>query len=373
LAKYKIALILRGRPGLAHVVPLYIIGDLLAKQGHEILFLSYSQGVKFIKNSGNHNVIDLKLNNNYSNWPGLEIYPHAIKKILPELEKFKPDMVLFGGEYFIIPILQLIDTKSGVMFSHKTFLKSTHNKWFKKMLYNHFNQTNCVLSIDKIPSKIKQNLHNEIIEGPFKYINNNKSKNEIYLIANGGGCELPQSTSSYTKEKIKSSTWEKQTYEYTKIAINQIVKFKQNNEKIHVFSGLNESLNLKLKNKFDDKNIIFHDISIKYHEFLPLAKLFISRAGAATVTDAYGLKSNTKVILWSLKEHNEQNIQKKQSNITYVTSEMSLKQTIEDYFVKENKVENKKMNTSNYKNIFNDTQQAVKKIITIIEDSKNEK
>jgi UDP-N-acetylglucosamine:LPS N-acetylglucosamine transferase len=157
LEKYKIALVLRGRPGLAHVVPLYIIGDLLAQQGHEILFLSYSQGVKFIKNSGNYNVIDLKLNSNCSNWPGLEIYPHAIKKILPELEKFKPDLVLLGGEYFIIPILQLIDTKSGVMFSHKTFLKSTHNKWFKKMLYNNFNQTNCVLSIDKIPSNIKKN------------------------------------------------------------------------------------------------------------------------------------------------------------------------------------------------------------------------
>lgn len=365
MKKFKIVLILRGRPGLGHIVQPYFIGDYLAKLGHDILFISYGQGVNFIENSNSYELINLKMDKKYSDWPGLDMYPEGIKKIIPIIETYDPDFIIFGGEYFLLPILKILNKKGAIFFNPKTFLKKTHSKSFKKFLYYNFNMSDIVISYDKIPKNIKEKFKIKILEGPFEYYNSNtfNHKYSYYVIANGGGCDFPIDLKSYSINNIKPIKWIKQTYDFTYTSIKTIKKYKKNDEKIFIFSALPKKLNNKLKKQFKCKNIIFYDVSVGYHEILPKAKLFISRAGVSTVADAKYY--NRYSILWTLFKHNEQSIQTDKSDYIYYVN------TIKDLIKKIKYFHNIKLNEEYNQNLLkSNTKHAANQILSIIEDKK---
>jgi hypothetical protein len=78
ILKPRIMAILRGRPGLGDFIPGYNICCYLERIGCNIKYISYGSGKCFLENSNASNATYLSLNDNFSDWPGLSLYPHGV-------------------------------------------------------------------------------------------------------------------------------------------------------------------------------------------------------------------------------------------------------------------------------------------------------
>jgi hypothetical protein len=311
--------LLRGRPGLGHVTPGLALAEYLQRTTrHEIVICTYDNGVKLLKRSG-FKVVDLDLTGNYAVWSGMNVIDHFALKLTPVLKQFSPQLVIGGGEY-LLPLMAdcCPGMKFALIYNPEVFARSPHNETFRSIFFSIFSKSHYLICQAAPPPK--KHLWKEavplvygksIYAGPLlrpetSTPQGDKPKKHFeVVVANGGGLNMPETTSTYSLKSNDSMLWKKQNCEFTEEAIVQLLKLGLKNLKVHVFLCLTPSEIALLKKKYGHHRCIkFYSFSLEYMQRLQTAQLVITRAGASSLGEIIALKKNA--VLWPLTGHKEQ-------------------------------------------------------------------
>ena len=306
--------VLRGRPGLGHVIPGLALAKAAYDQGMEIHIASYSNGYEFLSGRGpidiEYTLHQLEVRKDYLDWPGLCSYDHGVRKILPLIEKIGADLCFFGGEYLMGPLVSGTGCKSVALFNPEILIDTQKNRGPSTYLTNLLSGSDYLLPLDQLPQGkplINQSkIRSKIIGCGFYTLPSfsTRSNENIIVIANGGGIEFPSNTASYSSEKTDASKWVEETYDFTHKAIESALNCFDKNAQLRVFSCLGEESNKSLQQISSTDRLQVSSVSLEYYRYLSESKLVISRAGVGFLSDVKNI-SGGKVV-WSLSGHDEQ-------------------------------------------------------------------
>lgn len=314
-ANKKVALfVLRGRPGLGHVIPGLALAKAAYDQGLEVHIASYSNGYEFLSDRGpidiEYKLHQLDVRKEYLDWPGLCPYDHGVRNILPLIESINADLCFFGGEYLMGPLTKGTSCKTVGLFNPEILINTPKNKGPSTYLVSLLGESDYLLPLDKLPEKkaliSNSNISSKIVSHGFYTLPSCGAQTEdnIVVIANGGGVEFPSNTASYSSEEIDSAHWISETYDYTHKAIESALNCFDKRSHVKVFSCLGEELNNSLQKIAGIKRLVVNSISLEYYRYLSEAKLVVSRAGVGFLSDVKNIAGGK--VVWSLSGHDEQ-------------------------------------------------------------------
>lgn len=307
--------VLRGRPGLGHVVPGVAIAREAQRRGHEVLVLTYDNGTAFLQDVRDLPSIDLPLPRVYEDWPGLDLYDDGLGRVAPVVTEFSPSVLVMGGEYMLAPLARALGI-SGVMIFNPEIMEDTpRNQVWARLFVDLFGHCEGLIPLRPLGdvryvSRFSA-LHSRLLPaGPFVIRADRAeatSGNEglCILIANGGGVSFPTSTASYSSAGVAASDWVEQTRTLTRLSVEAAAAAAGPHDRIHVFSCLGAEWNDELRRAFAGQlSVTVHEPSFEYYRVLQRASVIISRSGAGFIADA--LTTDAAVVLWALREHHEQ-------------------------------------------------------------------
>ena len=124
--------VLRGRPGLGHIIPGLAIASEFRRRGYGVAVMTYNNGETFLANSGDSYAFDLvrplRVREEYYDWPGLDLYDHGVREIGPFLTEERPSLCVFGGEYVMAPIGAAAGVRSAMMFNPEIMEDNPRNE-----------------------------------------------------------------------------------------------------------------------------------------------------------------------------------------------------------------------------------------------------
>lgn len=309
-----VLLVLRGRPGLGHVIPGLALARAAYDLGAEIYIATYSNGYIFLNTNEDigfkYQLIRLEVKEEYIDWPGLCPYDNGVREIMPLCERINANICIYGGEYILGPILQSTSCKTVSLFNPEILIENDRNRAPSAYLCRLLACSDFLVPLQKLPA-LKLIAESDLIRkklisyGPFTLppVFNQSLDREI-LIANGGGIQFPSSTASYSSSGASPSVWLAETFNYTKSAIIACLDVLGKAGHIHVFSCLPESDNNKLQKLGDENNLTVEFVSPRYYKYLHSADLVISRSGVGFLADVNNVKGAK--IVWALSGHDEQ-------------------------------------------------------------------
>ncbi len=370
-----ILFVLRGRPGLGHVIPGLALAKAATELGYTVHIASYSAGEDFLRQSKNfdfdYNYTNLSVNSKYFDWPGLCPYDNGVREIFPLIKTLNPKLCVFGGEYIIGPLLLGSSCKSAMLFNPEIMEYNERNldpsRYFCH-LFSHIDYLLPMTEINKNKQLLKEFsfLSNKTIQnGPyaFPYKKINKS-HRVILIANGGGVNFPESTTSYSTTTTSSDIWLTETYDYTLTSIQSAYKYCNDDDKIYVFSCLSDADNYRLRDAIGIKdNVHIQSTGPLFYRYLSYADIVISRSGAGFLADISYISADK--LLWGLSGHDEQIANAKM--FTDTNKDASYCESVKDLDAKIKKTCRKSPFTSriaNNNNHYNNATSAIKQMIS---------
>ena len=227
--------VLRGRPGLGHVIPGLALAHELERRGHATYLVTYGNGAGFLKASGVSNWIDVPLREHYQDWPGYELYDDGVRRIAPVASSFRPQLVFLGGEYLLAPLPRALGVGGAMLFNPEIMEDTERNRLPSRLFCDLF--ALCDLLIPLRPfARVRYlaefgALRERVTPpGPFGLVQEIPTQKEgehprglVILIANGGGVSFPTSTSSYSSTGVTPADWLHQTMALTLAAVEAAV------------------------------------------------------------------------------------------------------------------------------------------------------
>lgn len=310
-----ILFLLRGRPGLGHVIPGFAIAQELRSRGESVLVATYQQGAEFLRHCENIPYTTLMVEDTYDDWPGLSLYPHGVREVIPMIRGVQANCLVFGGEYFLTPICTILDIPGVLVMNLNTFNKPTHQSGFSQTL--RYLARHCELVCSMLPFEHQRGQEASglppILTGPFTPKGqepllpgrNAVQDGLVLLLANGGGCDFPRTTRSYSQDQVVPTHWRDTTALMTHHSIAAALRFSGQDDRIFVYSCLDEETNDKLRSAFETQRLVtISRPTLDFYRVLPRADVLVSRAGAGLAADS--ANTQAQVVVWPLPGHDEQ-------------------------------------------------------------------
>ena len=308
--------VLRGRPGLGHVIPGLALAKAASDLGAKIHIATYAKGFEFLNQPSNfgfdYDLTKLTVRDQYFDWPGLCPYDNGVREIMPLVEDIRAEVCVFGGEYLMGPLLASIDCKSASTINPEILIDTPKNRGPSAYMCRLISNSDYVVPLQDIPLghpliPEKDRLIKKLVSsGPFTLPQTDTcdSKRPIALIANGGGIDFPKSTSSYSSSMSSPQLWIKETVEYTEAAIKAALEVMGNNILIKVFSCLSQADNARLRALGPRNRLHVSSISPEFYQHLYRAEVVISRSGMGFLADIDSVGAHK--LIWALSGHDEQ-------------------------------------------------------------------
>lgn len=315
-----LAFVLRGRPGLGHIMPGFALAAEAVAAGRRVAILTYSNGYEYLARSQLPSSIDLyrlECEGPYRDWPGLDIYDHGLREIFPLIDRLKPQLCCFGGEYVLAPLSSVLPCKTAMLFNPDIFEQQAKNTVPSTLFLRLFSGLNYLVPL--VPLSDTRVYMEEFFAyrdkftspGPFVYIPPPITSKEPenapmrVVIANGGGVTFPRSTASYSSVEASPAKWLEQTVTMTRASIEQVLARAPAAVCVDVFSCLSGADNARLASTFArDTRVTIRPVSLQFYGYLRAADLVISRAGAGFISDV--ATTAAAAIVWPLQGHDEQ-------------------------------------------------------------------
>lgn len=307
-----VALVLRGRPGLGHVTPGLAIARGLAQAGHRVKVLTYGAGADFLERSPLVDWDRVEVDAAYSDWPGLALYPHGVRQVMPALEAMEASALVLGGEYFLTPVGRVMDLPTALVFNPATFRKQTHGAWFRRTLRYLLDQCSVLLPMSPGPAEPDPFAGTGVVvPGPFVLAPESPTCEPglpnggvTVLIANGGGCEFPANTRSYAADEAARDLWTATTRRMTRAAVAAALRYTGPDDRIFLFSCLPDAETRTIvREAGGEDRVVLSQPSSAYYDVLARAGVIVSRIGAGFLADAS--TSHAHVVAWPLPGHVE--------------------------------------------------------------------
>ena len=316
-ATNEVLFVLRGRPGLGHVMPGLAIARGFVSRGHKVTVMTYGNGQAFLDRSddwGMEVVNCLDVSEEYRDWPGLDLYDHGVRRIGPYLETRRPSLCIFGGEYVMAPIAAAVGCPNAMMFNPEIMEDNPRNDLPSRLFCKIFESCTHLIPLAPLSSDRPYLSEFEALRsrvtpyGPF-CVNKSRSspKNNAHrtvLIANGGGVNFPKATTSYSTDETSPALWLEETREMTVTALRAALENLRDGDRVYVFSCLGAEFNSWLAREFTEGRLEVHAPSSRYYDVLAEADLVVSRGGTGFIADAQ--TTDSSVVLWGLTGHDEQ-------------------------------------------------------------------
>ncbi|GGX57620.1 hypothetical protein [Saccharospirillum salsuginis] len=308
--------VLRGRPGLGHVIPGLALAKAAYDQGIEVHIATYSNGFHFLSSQGSidieYKLYNLDVQKKYLDWPGLCPYDHGVRIILPLIEEINADLCFFGGEYLMGPLTSGTQCKSVALFNPEIMINTEKNKTPSTYLLNLLESNDFLLPLDALPQGRplinSTNIASKVMGCGYYTLPtcNTDNLNETVVVANGGGIEFPENTASYSSKVADPYNWVSETYTYTRDSIKHALECFNGNSTVKVFSCLGSDLNNTLQQLAEPERLEVKPVSLEYYRYLHTASLVISRAGVGFISDVKNIRGGK--VVWALSGHDEQSL-----------------------------------------------------------------
>lgn len=311
--------VLRGRPGLGHVIPGLAIAHGFARRGYAVTLMTYGNGQSFLERSGDRYGVEvlnlLNVNEEYRDWPGLDLYDHGVREIGPLLAERRPALCIFGGEYVMAPIARAAGVAGAMMFNPEIMEANPRNELPSRLFCKLFEACEHLIPLAPIPPDRRYLTEFEPLRdaltphGPFCFAPPENLETErggrIVLIANGGGVNFPRQTTSYSSEGTSPLAWLDETRRMTDAATRAVLENLTDGDRVYVFSCLGDEFNDSLRAQFSARQALeIRPPSAMYYDILGQADLIISRSGTGFIADAQMTVGTA--LLWGLSGHDEQ-------------------------------------------------------------------
>lgn len=339
--------VLRGRPGLGHVSPgLAVARDLVAR-GAKVGIVSYGPGHTYLQEIDDFPFVleKVEVSTEFREWGGLTLYDGGVSALGPILERLEPRLIVLGGEYMIPPAVAAAGTHVSLLLNPEILLKGDRNLRAARLFSYVFRACDSFVGLGPFPPgdrlieaflPIRERF---LGSGPFPahralLEQTRRPGGRVVLIANGGGTEFPNDTSSYSSQANQASIWLEQTLEFTRAALEAAVDTEGADATICVFSSLPPQLNEGLRMSFlRDDRVTISEPSPNYYEVLAHADVVVSRSGLGFVNDLN--MTGAGAVLWSLAGHEEQaenarRVVRERGNAVYVEKPHQISQAIRE-------------------------------------------
>ncbi|MGB7158942.1 MAG: glycosyltransferase [Tepidisphaeraceae bacterium] len=313
--KRRFLFVLRGRPGLGHVMPGYALAQELKRHGHVVRILTYRNGTAFLAHAGWDDLVDVVVESAYRDWPGLDLYDHGVGVLLPLVEEFEPDVVVLGGEYLLAPLGEVVHAPVGLIYNPEIFQRSNRNRLAGRAFGALLRRCDFLLPMCPAPTGDLLDAGRTVVRrswppGPFRPgpsredATRRDTRGLSLVIANGGGIDFPTAARSYASVDVDPELWLTETAEMTQASIAAALAVASDDDTIAVFSCLGPEPNREISRLTDDRRVMIEQPGSTYLEAVEHADVVISRAGSGFVADAEA--SRAHVVLWALTHHDEQ-------------------------------------------------------------------
>lgn len=344
----KIMSVLRGSPGLGHVIPAFSLCESIMNDSQEVVLCTYENGTKLLNKYEKCRKYNLEYSHGISNWVGLNVFDGIILKLDKIIRKEKPDVIIAGGEYLLPLFRDYWNIPCILLYNPEVFIESQHNQDYMDAFTYIFSMADLLFAIrnpneiESIPTEIRKKtkwygpiLRNELLKKSEK--NNDKYR---IVVGNGGGLKLSNETKTYSNEQNVANKWKKENTTYIEDVVDVILE-EVGKEEIEIDIYYSEEVKKyeDLKRKWEKEPIRILRYSLEYHKSLSNADMVINRAGINTINecDILGIPA----ILWALSNHEEQktNIRmyrKKNSKIRELKDLNSFRMIFRELYGKEN-------------------------------------
>lgn len=308
-------LVLRGRPGLGHLIPGLAIGRELVQRGWLVRYVSYADGAAFLRRSGITGAEEIRLPKDHEDWPGLTLYDHGLRFVVPCVERFGADLLVLGGEYLLGLLGEILDLPCVMLFNPEILEVNPRNQVAARLFARLFAGCSHLIPLreadpDNCLDEFRPLLDRLLPAGPFVPILGGMARSRSgagfsVVIANGGGVSFPRRTDSYSDEGVDPRHWHAETKTMTKASAEGALAACRRSQLVFLFSCLGSRWNETLERELGrPPNLAVHGPSMDYYARLPSAGVLVSRAGAGFLADARA--SSAEIVLWSLGGHTEQ-------------------------------------------------------------------
>lgn len=315
-----LAFVLRGRPGLGHIMPGLALAVQAASDGRRVTIATYDKGYEYLARSALPDALELyrlDCGGPYRDWPGLDLYDHGLRDISPLIERIKPRVCVLGGEYMMAPLSAILPCKTALMFNPDIFEQQEKNLAPSTLFLQLFGAVDYLVPMTPFSfsrqymAKLADVRHKVTVPGPFLYQPavtagcDSDGRPIRVVIANGGGVAFPSSTASYSSSAANPINWLQQTKDMTRKAIEAVLGRAEQRVTIDVFSCLGESDNAELAKVYASNHVVrVQAVSLAFYAALRCADVVISRAGAGFIADV--ATTGASVAVWPLQGHDEQ-------------------------------------------------------------------
>jgi hypothetical protein len=313
-AQRTIILVLRGRPGLGHVMPGLALAREFLARGSRVHVVTYENGAAFLRASRGMDWTAMELDRDYYDWPGLVPYDHGLRHLVPLVATLRADLVVFGGEYLLGTLTADLGCETAMLFNPEILECSPRNQAAANLFSQSFRECTYLLPLrDDIPLHVLPQFvplaARFLPGGPFRMncvsppVRRNSALPQI-VISNGGGVSFPRHTGSYSNDSVDPAMWLRETEQMTRRAA-QVAAALASRGSVHVFSCLDAGWNRALADELAAYgNATVQAPSLEFYDRLRCADVLVSRSGAGIVSEA--MHSQAYVVLWPLSAHPEQ-------------------------------------------------------------------
>jgi len=310
----RVCFVLRGRPGLGHVVPGAAIALAMAQRGHDVEVVTYGHGTPFLATvSDTLTVAQISVPEGYHDYPGLTIYDHGLRWLVPHLHQYPADLLILGGEYVLGMMSSLLSCPAAMIVNLEIFEDCPRNAEVAEFFHLAFRDIAGLVPLrpykgGPIEPRLRMFLDRLAPPGPFRLQDvlsmdaTPSHDGRVVLIATGGGMSFPQSTTSYSEGAVSSERWRAQTYETVITAVQTILRSCAPEDRVEVFGDLDPDT--VLKRTGHDNRVRVQPPSADYYRVLASANLAVLRAGAGALADLESFASAS--VVWPLEGHDEQ-------------------------------------------------------------------
>lgn len=311
--------VLRGRPGLGHVIPGLAIAAEFARRRFRVALMTYGNGLEFLERGGDtygfEEVRGLEVSDEYRDWPGLDLYDHGVREIAPYVEERGVALCVFGGEYVMPPAVAATGAQGAMMFNPEIMEENPRNSLPSRLFCKLFDFCEHLIPLAPLPEGTRYMAEFQALRprltpaGPFCFARRapagERPEGRTILIANGGGVNFPRQTTSYSSDQTSPATWLEETRRMTADAARAVVEHLREGDRVHVFSCLDEDFNSRLGAELGACGALeIRQPCDSYYDVLGRADLVISRSGNGFISDAQ--MTDGVVLLWGLTGHDEQ-------------------------------------------------------------------
>lgn len=310
----RICFVLRGRPGLGHVVPGAALAMSMAQRGHNVSLVSYDNGPPFLQTLALGDCAAIPVEPGYHDYPGLTLYDHGLRWLGHHLADIGADLVVLGGEYVLGTMASVWPCKTAMLVNPEIFEAGPRNSAVADFFGLCFRDVDLLVPLRPyLGSAVEPRLTAEFARlsgsGPFRIqdvaqpdTGTTRFGRRNVLISIGGGMSFPRNTASYSDDAVSPEVWRAQSLDMSQAAARAALAALGPDDRVFVFGAL--EADTFAASCGNDKRLQVHPPCALYYLVLQRADLMVLRAGAGALADLEGHAGPS--VIWPLLGHPEQ-------------------------------------------------------------------